>query len=435
MAHVTEPLLTRFLWQWLEQQGCVVGGEVDLGNGRVDLVAETSDGEFVGYEVKDQRTFDREKVAGMRPEKVRELMKQLNKYQDSGFLDRLYYCSQEPSPVREWLERGGSDVDVATLNQDLSRGIQPRTDRQRHGIRIPHEVGVMRVPIDEEGDPEEVKPAELRPRINEPTLSQENEAWVRHRVWERAELVCERGSFFPICEAVIPNPDSSTAKRTDVAIFVGDADPTMVLTHQDEEKYDLIGVEAKGAGLGGASQEQLRQRLTAYLVSGGLTQLYLAVLEQDEHAAQEVLGMSGQATFRQFNADSDDTAGGHLSAVGLITVNREGDIAVVRQAENVEMRFDGIQAPDTNQLCKAVGWGKFVELRDPEDFENIFNQEDPIHLKARVINLARDQWQTPLGRAVQKMQSGGMPTERERELIEREYERQFDDSRGSDLSR
>lgn len=430
MPSVTEPLLIHWLWDSLEQEGYEVAGEVATGNGPIDLAAKTPDGEYIGYEVKDQRALEREIGPGLKPERARQVMKQLNRYRDSGSLDRLYYCSQEPEDVHEHLTQGNPLIDMQALNQESERTIPTRDDLQTHAITIPRDVGVIKVPIDFAGEEslEELKQADRLHRTNTPTLPRDNEAWVNHRIWKHSELLCDHETYWPIGEGVLPNLRGSSELYLDVMIFDGDPDPTEILKTQN--RYSLIGIEGKGSRIDSVAPEQIRSKLNLYAKSGALTQLYLAVPHAKVTAAKEVLGMVEQSTFHQFTPTKDgeehDESEEQLQEVGLITVSTEGDIDVVRTAGQLEMRYDGLRTRDTPEgSCKVVGWDTFVELRDSDEFEAVFDQEDLIHRKARKIDLAKDQWQAPLGRAKQKVQSGGEPTDRERSLIQREYERQF----------
>lgn len=422
MAHATEPLITQHLWSWLEQQGHTVTGEVQVENGRVDLVARTPDGAYFGYEVKDQRALERGRVAKGNIEQIRNLMKKLNGYRDSDVFDRLYFCSQEPEAISEAIEQGKSLIDMRELNEALGGGHPLERDLTQHNIEIPQEVGVIRMPVFEDDEPDVVRPARQLHRTGEPALPRTNEAWVTHRVWEHSGMLANQ-DWLSICEGTVPNPDGNTVNRLDVLVFDGEVDTTTILANQEE--YDLVGVEAKGAGIGGGNHKDVREQLKAYLASGAVTQLYLAVPAKDAGPARELLGIEEQATIQQFGAGNTEMQDGDLSAVGLLTVRRDGDVTMVRSADQLKMEFDGIRARDTGQQCKAVGWGKITELRDPTGFDSVFEQEDPIHQKARDVDLSKDEWQTPLGKAVQKVQGGGTPTERERDLIERRYERQF----------
>jgi len=53
----------------LENLGCEVAGEVQVGGRRIDIVAKTLDGEYHGYEVKDQEGLENEKSELLKPEK------------------------------------------------------------------------------------------------------------------------------------------------------------------------------------------------------------------------------------------------------------------------------------------------------------------------------------------------------------------------------
>lgn len=80
MTYCVEPFIQDTVWRWLaaNDRYTRVSAEIEINTGRIDLIAETTSGEVHGFEIKD-RIFPHE---------------QLNRYLNSGNLDRLYYCSQ-----------------------------------------------------------------------------------------------------------------------------------------------------------------------------------------------------------------------------------------------------------------------------------------------------------------------------------------------------
>lgn len=86
MPSFVETELQNRLWLWLEEtQGCEVWPEVKLEDGRIDLFAETPDGERWGVEVKAATS------TGINMTTI----KQIHKYIESDFLDRVFFASYE----------------------------------------------------------------------------------------------------------------------------------------------------------------------------------------------------------------------------------------------------------------------------------------------------------------------------------------------------
>jgi len=86
MPSFVEAELQNRLWLWLEEtQGCEVWPEVKLEDGRIDLYAETPDGERWGIEVKGATS------TGINTTTI----KQIHKYIESDSLDRVFFASYE----------------------------------------------------------------------------------------------------------------------------------------------------------------------------------------------------------------------------------------------------------------------------------------------------------------------------------------------------
>jgi hypothetical protein len=86
MPSFVEAELQNRLWLWLEEtQGCEVWPEVKLEDGRIDLFAETPDGERWGVEVKGATS------TGINMTTI----KQIHKYIESDSLDRVFFASYE----------------------------------------------------------------------------------------------------------------------------------------------------------------------------------------------------------------------------------------------------------------------------------------------------------------------------------------------------
>lgn len=418
MTYIVEPTLRELLWDWLADSGYKVAGEVDIGNGKIDIVTKTPRGEYWGYEVKDQEKFSRETGTGMKPGKVRDLMRQLNRYRNSGYLDRLYFCSQSPADVSTKLTSGDVLLDIDAINEARKNG-EFELNTTAATIPIPSDVGVVKVPFDvaREQNPEIVREAEpLGGRTREPEFVRTDESWVQHHIWKE-----HHGA---IREGVLPQPGGNTEQTIDLMIFDGALDATEIYRNQTEAA--LVGVEVKGANLGSQSRSALISQLERYLNSGGITALYLAVPSQEKQNALDVL--SERSTIDRFISESRDAQGDEserdLSNIGLMTVDEGGNLQVVRQASQVEMWFDALRTRDSGDLCKEVGWGG-LEYRSCEEFDSVFNQEDPIHRKAREIDVDFSRSSQQLIDAKYKVQSGSPPTERERNLLESAYDDQY----------
>lgn len=116
VSHILEPLVRDNLWQYLKIDPDIdaVAAEVSLGEfGQIDLVAQSGDS-YIGYEVKSE-TLSRNhgKQAG--------IIRQLEKYRDSGYLDKVFICSIEPEEYElllsdEYYIVGGAPPGTNSLN-------------------------------------------------------------------------------------------------------------------------------------------------------------------------------------------------------------------------------------------------------------------------------------------------------------------------------
>lgn len=111
MVEFLEKLLHDSLWVTLDndERFKVTGSEITLGNsGRIDLLSETVDGRYVGFEIKADTAHKEGKVVGL------SLCKQLLGYVESGYLDELYYVSPDVSAFEklpdELIAAGGREV-------------------------------------------------------------------------------------------------------------------------------------------------------------------------------------------------------------------------------------------------------------------------------------------------------------------------------------
>lgn len=328
------------LWSWLEQRGYSVTGEITLGNsGRIDLLAYDEDEDkFLGIEIKNHN-----KIQNLAPynidgskENRRELAlqshwQQLNGYQESEYLDELYFASQEPESIFEVTEESRT---YASQAHDIS----PVTALYSNSDYAPDQVGTIKLPdMYESSSPTIVQEATTISRTKTPHFPRDNESWVQHYVWE------ETGT---IREGILPNTDSGYPKRIDIAAFSGSSDPTTVYENQPED--DIIGIEAKGAGAVQRSATKITDQLTDYLNSGALTRVYLAVPEADTSDALELLSKDPDA----------------LDEVGLYTVDTMGHVTEEKIADRQTLRHDGLRTKEGKNVDIIWGYGREESDKD-----------------------------------------------------------------------
>lgn len=328
--------MTEYLWQWLDEtRGYEVDGEVSLGSaGRIDLVARTPDKRYLGFEVKDQAHF------GVYGDDT-DLFRQLLRYRDSGYLDKIYYCSKSPGTMVDHLRRS---IDIEFNPPQRTSG--------------PSELGGIRIGgMDEESNAEPrceiIRTATDLPRSHKPTLTRTSESWVNHCLWK---------AYGWAREGVFPNRSTGTEQYVDIISFHGSSDPTEIYLHQDQQKYALEGYEAKGnVSLGQTVLNQLQDQYE----SGGLTALSLAVPKQRQKEAEKLLASSEQASLDQFGQDtSREDRTSWLSDIGLVTVDTAGNVQFARRPTRLEMTIDGFQSSEKNGRFITVGWGRTQEKEE-----------------------------------------------------------------------
>jgi hypothetical protein len=266
LKYSIEDILVELIWQWLDEvKGYQVDGEVTLGgSGRIDLVAKTPSGKYLGFEVKNQ--------SGFAPSDDTKLFKQLIKYRNSRFLDKLYYCSQSSADMVDKLRRS---VDIDMYPQQYVKG--------------PKELGGLTVNfqdnrIDGQNTCKIVREAAQLNRKYQPKISKSSESWVCHHIWKNYGL---------LREGVLPNRDTNKCQYIDVMRQIGSRDPTEIYLNQEDDGYAHVGIEAKGdISLGKTVLTQLRQQYE----SGGITELTLAVPSFKRHSAEELLSQNTQST-------------------------------------------------------------------------------------------------------------------------------------------
>lgn len=380
MVHFVEPLVTQQLWYWLEsERGWQVDSEVDTGNGRIDLACKTTDGQYVGIEVK----------AGSGLSWGAQLSEQVWRYVDSGLFDAVYFASPsvekvatrlDSTPVEPLipvvsqasrklragiqeghydaetvLDRIEHDIDDAILSHEFSNGrrtvrsyiqhhLEERTERSLDpitldaGIRelsrsvFPSELGLIEVPIPLQGgylrsprmaltpgeshDPTFVREAGELSRADDPTFAPQEEPWVRHAVWRE---------FGGLPEGSIPNVMESERvdRPIDLVAFDGSWDPTAI--YAEPETGEVIGVEAKGVG--SYAPNRVTRQLVEFLETGVFSRLHLAVPTAIVDRAEELVD------------EHDDLS----DSVGILAVNERGIVSTVRDAPALDLRYDGYE--------------------------------------------------------------------------------------------
>lgn len=117
MTYCVEPFIQDLVWCWLDnnEDYIQVGGEIPIGaetnSGRIDLVAETQEGEYHGFEIKNYAPAD----------------EQLNRYRKSGYLDKLFHCSRIGDDIKSRLEKqdkgGAGTYESQQIRKEVSNAI------------------------------------------------------------------------------------------------------------------------------------------------------------------------------------------------------------------------------------------------------------------------------------------------------------------------
>lgn len=402
MAAFVEALLKERLWYWLEtEKNMEVEGEVQLGTGRIDLVAKTPNGEIWGIELK--------KSEGTRFGST--LYDQAHRYIESGLLDRVFFASsvvdgfqkaffgsQSPdimilSQISRRLGAGiieGNyskeevlrEVDQKLPESFLSRQISPspsireyieskleiRGEPRKSPISIeegitkmaraqfPKELGVIHVPLNLDNDilreveknivpgrayePHILRQGDRLERTGKPEFSRHEEPWIRHCCWR------EYGGF---PEGHIPNQmESDQAYRPiDLLAFPESYDPTDTIKEPD--LHDIVGIEAKGES--SYQPKRIIKQLSEFLATETLSRLYLAV--PSSLAPRAVTLIEGSE---------------NLDVVGVFSVDESGEFTVERYATIMAPKHDGYI--EKHQLRK-VGYGE-IQVEGQKDVVNPF---------------------------------------------------------------
>lgn len=400
MPAFEEALLKERLWTWLEDaRDMRVAGEVNLGTGRIDLVAETPAGEYWGIELKSGESLG----FGSR------LYDQVHRYLESEKLDRLYLASDSVEGIQKAFA-GNHPPDIGIINQaakKLAVGIhdgrysieevlsridetfsdaflqrqisaapsireyikskldhgefsntdavsleQALTELQR--ARFPAELGVIHVPqniadgvfydVERHIDPAQAyTPRIIREgtsvtRTAEPTFNRREEPWIRHCCWR---------AYGGLPEGHVPNVMESDQpyRPIDLLAFPESPDPTVAI--QDPDANEIVGIEAKGES--SYQPSRICEQLSQFVQTDSLSRLYLAVPESIAQKATDLI------------ANTEE-----LERVGVFGVSEVGELTVKRQATRVTPTHDGYMKTYTEQ---NVGYGR-LSLPDGEPVAN-----------------------------------------------------------------
>lgn len=366
MTEYGEELLRQRVWYWLEtEQGMETDAEVELGTGRIDLVGKSSN-EVWGIEVK---------VGNYGTQQV-------DRYAESGALDRLYVASGEEldpeddsidvsalSQTRKRLRAGMAEdfytkkdikeeLSAALSNEQQHREIGSQTVYQyvlpyeeiesrkapialEDGIRRIQnaitfsEIGIIHVPSappsdamspGKAPDPKIVQEASDLARTKSLDFNRREEPWVRHQLWR---------AYGGITEGHIPNTLESDRpyRPIDLVTFEGSSDPTDAIEEPAENK--VLGFEVKGEG--SFSKHRLSEQLAQFLETSTLSQLYLSVPTSLENEAVDFISSHPQ-----------------FDQIGIVTVATDGSVTTAKSAETTIPEYDGYLERQTG---RKTGYG------------------------------------------------------------------------------
>ena len=354
-----ESYVHSIFWRWVDTQSeyTHIANEVRLGDaGQIDLVAKTESGDYVGFEVKVNPTY-----TGYKDDRITT---QLPKYKQSGYLDELYLVGVDNAGY-DYLDTFLSDTDrydgIGVLELVFELGDEPPLPGVSETTIINH------------------REAEPLARNQTPTLSQQNEAWVQHHVWKE---------FGDVKEGKLPDSNTKTERQIDVLRFEGGDHPTEILKRGGE----VIGIEAKDGELTPSRGKKIRQQLDVYVQSGGLSQIYLAVPAHAEESARAILwGDSSEQSNSQLRSDISEIT-------GLLTVDEEGAIEVVRDATSCELEYDGYRVDSGSDYLRTMGYGKQF-IRPPRSYVSIYEMNPTDRAKANIpplTSIMQEEYEEPI---------------------------------------
>ncbi|WP_318569920.1 hypothetical protein [Salinigranum marinum] len=353
------------LWMWLEEeQGYKVWPEVELKEGKIDLVAKTPEEDYIGFETKGC------------PKTSPSILKQLKRYMESEYLDRVYFVSNNVEYLIDLFEdtngeafidwklgipRDCVDLGIELASPDVDKPAIELVEEWVNGDwnfqSLVDELGIIHVPIDvrrqdehrtkinemcesilasELGqEPTVIREAERIPRTGVPNTLQ-NEVWLHYRLWRE---------FGGLVEGAIPNPNSGYGSKSlniDLVTFESAETATEALQTDGE----VIGVEAKTEE-GLKNTDRLREQLEKYKESSVLDRIYLAVPASVSGRAKKIITSTGDIG----------------ECVGVIGIH-DNEIEEVREATPLSPEFDGY---GTDEYPYYVGYGNtyIPDMPDP----------------------------------------------------------------------
>jgi hypothetical protein len=351
-----EPTLHQRIWSEIENRfNFDVFGEVTLQFEKFkkrikpDLIG-FSGKEYYGFEIKlkprptagDLFWGSRRARQAKAKRKRDAVALQLAKMAGSGYFDYCYLCCLKDevpySYSRHFIE---SMARISTFEE--IRASYPEYDK----------VGILVFDRNGRLKDEPVKARRIK-RSKIPKLPRDNEGFVRHHTFSKLD----RKLYDKIiCEGILPNPDKGKPLRIDIMCFKGSDNPSEILRNQNIG-YELIGIEAKGKNF---NAKDTLDELKKYIESGGLTRLYFAFPEASQNKALKLKK--------------------EIREIGLISVNKDCEIEIIREAEKIEMKYDCIKfnigldvfGPVGDMVKRiitvSVGWGK-----DMESWISLFDQ-------------------------------------------------------------
>lgn len=419
MTYCVEPFIQDLVWCWLDQHAeyTEVAGEVGIGSGmnsgRIDLVAKTTDGEFHGFEIKDNAFAD----------------EQLKRYLRAGYLDRLYHCSRVGAEFAERLSDSSGFKTGTYRNQQIRKYIS-------NGIAAGQYTEAEYKQVLRETFPEEIldQQARIGSQVNRRVLDEsEKTVWARltrnigiptadfdpsetYISLDEAMARMRNNQAVPMEIGLIDVPFSydlleeqdgfrrqldeavdvmfAKDKRDEVTVvreperLTRDQSPTLSRTNEawvqhyvwvtcgtireaviphvgDDAEYriDIMGFEG-----GGTPKEVYRGGEDAKLI--GIEAKGDAAFggRDDRVSIREQLlkyRESGVLTHLYLSLPKQNREEGEavldaprLSGVGLLTVSRNGEVETAIEAERMSMQYDGyIKKSGTSEYPRSIGFG------------------------------------------------------------------------------
>lgn len=419
MTYCVEPFIQDLVWCWLDQHSdyTEVAGEVGIGSGvnsgRIDLVAKTADGEFHGFEIKNNAFAD----------------EQLNRYLRAGYLDRLYHCSRVGARFAERLSDGQDFKKGTYTNQQIRKEIS-------NGIAAGQYTEAEYKQALRETFPEETlnQQAEIASQVNQRVLDEsEKTVWVRLT----RNIGIPTADFDP-SETYISLDKAMARMRNNQAVPVEIGLIDVPFSYDMSEEHDGFRRqlnESMGVMFAKDKQDEVTvvrepERLTreqlptlsrmneawvqhyVWVAHGTIREAVIPHVADDAEYLIDVMGFDGRDTPTEvYRAGEDarllgieakgDTAFGgreqiesirdqlwkyrtagvlthlylavpkqnreegeavldvpRLSEVGLLTVSRDGGVEIEMTAERMSMQYDGyVKRSGSHEYPRSIGFG------------------------------------------------------------------------------